>query len=316
MDERVLVTGGAGFIGSHLVDRLLKEGKYVRVLDSFITGKKENLAGAEKNIELIEGDVRDLDCVRKSVKGCGLVFHQAALRSVPKSVDDPTMTNEINVQGTLNILIAAREENVRRVIYASSSSVYGETDVTPETESMAPCPVSPYAVSKLAGEHYCRVFSAIHGLFTVSLRYFNVFGPRQDPESKYSTVVPKFIQQAIKDEPFEIHSDGLQSRDFTYVSNVVDANIAATMSEGISGEYFNVACGVTTSIKDIADTVARLLHKPARYNYTPKRAGDVRVTHADMLKAKKLMGYESKVFLEEGLQKTIDFLVQNPERCR
>lgn len=314
MSEKVLVTGGAGFIGSNLVERLLKDGKHVRVLDSFITGKRENIKSFEKDIELFEGDIRDLNCVQKSIEGCALVFHQAALRSVPKSVDDPTLTNEINVHGTLNVLMASCEEDVQRVIYASSSSVYGDTSVFPESEDLTPDPASPYAVAKLAGEHYCRVFSSLHGLHTVSLRYFNVFGPRQDPESKYSAVVPKFIQQAIKDMPYEIHSDGMQSRDFTYVSNVVDANIAASQADGIAGGYFNVACGKTTSIKQIADTVSAILNKPARYNHTPKRAGDVRVTHADVSKAKKMMNYEAKISLEEGLKITVDFLLKHPGR--
>lgn len=314
MSEQVLVTGGAGFIGSHLVERLVKDGKSVRVLDNFISGKDENLSEVKNDIEIIKGDIRDLNIVRQSVKGCTLVFHQAALRSVPKSVDNPALTNDVNIQGTLNVLMSSRDENVRRVVYASSSSAYGETNIIPETEDISPNPVSPYAVSKLAGEHYCRVFSAIHGLFTVSLRYFNVFGPRQDPESMYSTVVPKFIQQAIRNEPFEIHSDGLQSRDFTYVSNVVNANIAASRGDGISGEYFNIACGKTTSIKQVADIVARILNKPARYNYTPRRAGDVRMTQADITKAKNLLAYEADVELEDGLKKTIDFLVKNPHR--
>lgn len=314
MVEKVLVTGGAGFIGSHIVGALLKQGSHVRILDSFITGKRDNLKEVENDIELIEGDVRDLECAKKSARGCQWIFHQAALRSVPKSVDNPALTNDINISGTLTALIAAREENVERFVYASSSSVYGETDVVPEKEDAAPNPVSPYAVSKLAGEHYCRAFSCIHGLYTISLRYFNVFGPRQDPESLYSAVVPKFIQQAMRGEPYEIHGDGLQSRDFTYISNVVDANLAAARSSGIGGEYFNVACGTTTSVMAIAESVSRLMNKPFLKNHTPKRVGDVRITHADVSKAKKLMHYGAKINLEIGLKETIDFFLKNPHR--
>ena len=314
MTEKVLVTGGAGFIGSHIADALLKEGKHVRILDSFITGKRENLKDVQNDIELIEGDVRDHECVRKSARGCQWIFHQAALRSVPKSVDNPALTNDINISGTLTALVAAREENVQRFVYASSSSVYGETDVVPEKEDAAPNPVSPYAVSKLAGEHYCRAFSHIHGLYTISLRYFNVFGPRQDPESLYSAVVPKFIQQAMRGEPYEIHGDGLQSRDFTYISNVVDANLSAARSTGIRGEYFNVACGTTTSIMGIAEAISKLMNKPVLLNHTPIRAGDVRITHADVSKAKKLMNCAAEINLENGLKQTIDFFVKNPHR--
>lgn len=314
MAEKVLVTGGAGFIGSHIVDALLKKGKHVRVLDNFITGKRENLKDVEKDIELVEGDVRDLECARKFVHGCSWVFHQAALRSVPKSVDNPTLTNDINVAGTLNILLASRENDVQKFIYASSSSVYGETDVIPEVEDAAPNPVSPYAVTKLAGEHYCRAFSHIYGLYTVSLRYFNVFGPRQDPESLYSAVVPRFIQQAVRGEPYEIHGDGLQSRDFTYISNVVDANLVSAHSNAVSGQYFNVACGTTTSVIGIAEKISKIMNKQVQLHHAPRRAGDVRVTHADVTKAKTMMHFEAGVNLEEGLKRTVEFFLQNPHR--
>ncbi|MBI4006908.1 MAG: NAD-dependent epimerase/dehydratase family protein, partial [Planctomycetes bacterium] len=237
-----LVTGGAGFIGSHIVEGLLQSGGKVKVLDNFFTGKKENLVGF--NIELIEGDIRNVETVKKAVKGVDCVLHQAALRSVPMSIEDPWAYNEVNVTGTLNILLAARDAGVKRVVFASSSSCYGNTDRLPQIEPQTPCPISPYAVSKLAGEHYCSVFSDIYGLETVSLRYFNVFGPRQDPKSQYAVVIPLFIKAAIEGRPLEVHGDGLQTRDFTYISNAVKANVlAATSPNPLSGEVLNIACG-------------------------------------------------------------------------
>ena len=299
-----LVTGGAGFIGSHLVERLLKEGKRVRVIDNFVTGKRDNLNGHMDKIELLEGDILDLEFVRKAVKGIEVVFHQAALRSVPLSVDHPLQTNEVNSQGTLNILVASRDAGVTRVVYASSSSVYGDSPQLPKIEDQTPAPISPYAVSKLAAENYCAVFTRVYGLETISLRYFNVFGPRQDPESQYAAVIPRFISLALKGEPLEVHGDGLQSRDFTYIDNVVEANLlAATTQTGI-GEAFNVATGNTYSILDLISTLSRILGKDLRWTHTPSRPGDVRHTLADTRKAQRLLGYRALTAFEKGLHET------------
>src|SRR3989338_6840139 len=246
-----LVTGGAGFIGSNIVEELVKRGEKVRVLDNFITGKMENLKSFLDKIELIEGDIRDREVLKKALNGIDFVLHQAALRSVPKSVENPFLTNDINVFGTLNLLMAAKEAKVKRLVYASSSSAYGDAKRFPQKETDLPVPISPYGVSKLAGENYCVVFAKTLGLETVSLRYFNVFGPRQNPESKYSAVIPMFIFKMLRGESPLVDWDGKQSRDFTYVANVVEANLRACVAPGVSGEVFNVACGQTTSIIDI-----------------------------------------------------------------
>src|SRR3989338_8056193 len=243
-----LVTGGAGFIGSNIVEELVRRKEGVRVLDSFITGKKENLEPFSGKVEVIEGDIRDRDILRSALKGVDFVLHQAALRSVPKSVEDPFTTNDINVFGTLNLLAAARDAGVKRVVYASSSSVYGYAKKFPQKETHLTMPISPYGVSKLAAENYCVTFAKTFGLETVSLRYFNVFGPRQNPESKYSAVIPAFIFKMLKGERPLVDWDGKQSRDFTYIANVVEANLKACSVPGISGEVFNVACGETTSV--------------------------------------------------------------------
>src|SRR5581483_5030709 len=255
-----LVTGGAGFIGSNLAEGLLRRGARVRVLDNFSTGRRENLEGLD--VELVEGDLRDPDVVRRAVAGVDGVFHEAALRSVPRSVDDPQASNEVNVTGTLGLLMACRAAGVRRVVYASSSSVYGDDPTLPKVETLPTRPVSPYAVSKLAAEHYCHVFTRLYGLETVSLRYFNVFGPRQNPESKYSAVIPRFLELALAGEPLEIHGDGEQSRDFTYIDNVVDGNLRAMEAPGVAGEVFNLACGARYSLLAIAAAVEAFLGRP------------------------------------------------------
>jgi nucleoside-diphosphate-sugar epimerase len=307
-----LVTGGAGFIGSNIVEELIKQVESVRVLDNLSTGKRENLDFVKKcgqgslNYELIEGDIRDLDTCRKACQGTDYVLHQAALRSVPRSVDNPLPTNEVNISGTLNILIAARESGVKRVVYASSSSVYGDSQEFPQKEAQAPSPISPYAVSKLAGEYYCTVFSKIFRLETISLRYFNVFGPRQDPRSQYAAVIPLFIRLALEDKPLEIHGDGLQSRDFTYISNVVEANILAAKVPKASGQVVNIACGQTHTVLDIANSVGKILGKKLEYRHTAPLKGDVRQTHADISKAKRLLGYESRINFENGLKRTVE----------
>jgi nucleoside-diphosphate-sugar epimerase len=303
-----LVTGGAGFIGSHLVEELVRRGRRVRVLDNLSTGHRENLAAVADRIDFVEGDILDPEAVRAAMDGVRRVFHQAALRSVPRSVDDPQSSNRVNVEGTLNVLVAARDAGVERVVYASSSSVYGRTDVLPLVETMPPQPVSPYAVSKLAGEYYCQVFTRVYGLPTVGLRYFNVFGPRQDPASQYAAVVPRFIAAAFRGESLEIHGDGLQSRDFTYVGNVVAANCLAAQSDRAAGEAFNVACGHQHTLMDIVERLRGLNGPdgpPLRWHHTPDRPGDVRHTRADITKARRLLDYAPATDFEEGLAITI-----------
>ena len=299
-----LVTGGAGFIGSHIVERLLKDGKQVRVIDNFVTGKRENLNGHIAKLELVEGDILNLELVRKAVEGIEVIFHQAALRSVPLSVDNPLATNEVNTQGTLNILLAARDSGVKRVVYASSSSVYGDSPRLPKTEDQATAPISPYAVSKLAGENYCSVFTKVYGLETISLRYFNVFGPRQDPRSQYAAVIPKFISRALKGKPLEVHGDGLQSRDFTYIDDVVQANLLAAAAEKGVGEAFNVAKGKAYSLLDLIAALSRILGKNLQWVHTPGRQGDVRHTLADISKARRVLGYKVHTEFEQGLYQT------------
>lgn len=307
-----LVTGGAGFIGSNIVDELVLRGHKVKVVDNFMTGKRENLNGVIEKIELIEGDIRDLDLMKKAMNGVEYVIHQAAFRSVPKSIDNPTLTNDINVAGTLNVLIAAKEAGVKKLVYASSSSAYGETDKFPETETDLPNPVSPYAVSKLTGEYYCNTFSATFGLPTASLRYFNVFGPRQNPESKYSTVVPLFIYRMQKGLSPLVDGDGKQSRDFTYIDNVVNANISAALTDtGTSGQVFNVACGETHSVLDLVDNLNELMNKNIKPEFGPPRPGDVKRTEANIDKIKKTLKFEPKVGFSEGLGRTLDWFLVN-----
>ena len=305
--EKYLVTGGAGFIGSNIVEELLKRGHKVKVIDNFITGKRENIAPFLNDIELIEKDIRDIEAVRKAVSGVDYVLHQAALRSVPKSVDNPVLTSDINVSGTLNVFIAAKEANVKKVVYASSSSVYGECKAFPEKEDFILKPISPYAVSKLTGEYYGYTFSRTYGLEVVSLRYFNVFGPRQNPESKYSAVIPAFISRILEGKPPIVESDGRQSRDFTYVDNVVAANLAAAKTGGMGGEVFNVACGTSHSLLDILKYLSEFLGKDFEPEFAPARKGDVRKTMADISKMKKLLNIEPKVDFKSGLKRTLEW---------
>lgn len=306
-----LVTGGAGFIGSNIVHALVARGEAVRVLDNFSTGSWANLAEVRDRIEVIEGDVRDPSVLQRALAGVEYVSHQAALRSVPRSVDDPLSTDAVNTHGTLQLLVAARAAGtVKRVVYASSSSVYGDSPALPKEEDQTPAPISPYAVSKLAGEYYCRTFTRLYGLETVSLRYFNVFGPRQSPESKYAAVVPLFIRAALRGEPLVVHGDGEQSRDFTYIDNVVQANLLACTQPNVGGEVFNVACNERHSVLEIAHTVARLVGKPIEIEHTPPRAGDVRHTQASIAKAQRLLGYQPAVGFEEGMRRTVAWLRQ------
>ena len=302
-----LVTGGAGFIGSHVVERLLKNGDRVRVLDNFSTGRRENLAFAANTVEVIDGDLRDLSLVDRAVKGVEVIYHQAAMRSVPRSVDDPLGANDNNVNGTLHVLEAARRHGVRRVVYASSSSVYGDNPELPKREEQVPAPVSPYAVSKAAGEYYARVWSKLYGVETVGLRYFNVFGPRQDPASEYAAVLPRFILWALRGQPLEVHGDGTQSRDFTYIENVVEANVLAGKARDVAGEAFNVGCGERTSLLDVILTLEGLLGRPLERHHFALRGGDVPHTLADVSKAKRLLEYAPLVNFAEGFRRTVEY---------
>src|SRR5512134_577170 len=291
-----LVTGGAGFIGSNLAEALLSAGHKVRVFDNFLTGKRENLAGlAERfgsSYELLEGDLRDLEATRRAVEGADYVLHQGALPSVPRSVADPALSNAINVGGTVNLLIAARDAGVRRVVFAASSSAYGDTPELPKRESMTPNPKSPYAAQKLAGEHYMRIFFEVYGLETVSLRYFNVFGPRQDPASTYAAVIPRFITSVLSGEAPTIFGDGLQTRDFTYIDNVVEANLRACDAPGEAcGKVYNIACGERVSLLDILEIVYGLAARRVAPKFESPRQGDVRDSLADVSLARELIGY-------------------------
>jgi len=305
--SKFLVTGGAGFIGSHIVDALVRDGNKVRILDDFSSGKRENISSVMNKIKLIEGDIRDKAVVKNAVSGVDYVFHEAALRSVPKSMGLPHLYNDVNITGTLNILEAARDAKVKRVVFASSSSIYGETEKLPEREDSYPLLISPYALSKLAGEYYCRIFSLMFGIEAVSLRYFNVFGPRQSLENEYAVVIPKFITCILKDEQPPIHGDGKQTRDFTYVENVVQANLKAVTAKGAVAEVFNVACGKAYSVLDIVTYVNKILKKSIKPKLGPIRPGDVKDTLADISKAKRILGFDPKIGFEEGLQKTVDY---------
>ena len=303
---RTLVTGGAGFIGSSLVRALLERGAHVRILDNFSTGQRPNLNDVIEDIEVVEGELRSYERVHAGMRGIELVFHQAALPSVPRSVQDPLTTGAVNVDGTLNVLLAARDEGIRRVVFASSSSVYGDGGELPRREASAPNPVSPYAVSKLAAERYCISFSRIYGLETVSLRYFNVFGARQDPRSQYSAVVPRFIAAIAEGRPVLVYGDGEQQRDFTHVANVVDANLLASRAEGVSGSVLNVATGSSTSVNELADLIGEALERPVLREFHPARAGDVRDSRAAVDEARRLLGWSPSIDLRTGLRLTVD----------
>jgi UDP-N-acetylglucosamine/UDP-N-acetyl-alpha-D-glucosaminouronate 4-epimerase len=305
---KVLVTGGAGFIGSNVARALLERGDDVRVLDNFSTGSRDNLGGLD--VEVVEGELRSYERVHAAVRGVELVFHLGALGSVPRSVQDPLTSSAVNVEGTLNVLLAARDENVRRVVFSSSSSVYGSSGELPRTEEMAPDPISPYGVAKLAAERYCVSFSRVYEQFeTVVLRYFNVFGPRQSPFSQYAAVVPLFVTHVARGEPIVVYGDGEQSRDFTYVSNVVDATLRAGDAPGANGRIFNVAAGKPASVNQLAAAIGRILGKPVIRQEAPTRPGDVRDSWADVRAAREALGYEPHVSLEDGLRLTIDSLL-------
>ncbi len=303
-----LVTGGAGFIGSNIVEELLRRGEKVRVLDNFTTGKRENLAPFLDRIELVEGDLRSYHQVREAVGGVDVVLHQAALPSVPRSVRDPITSDDVNVHGTLTLLHAARDAGVKRLTYASSSSVYGNTPELPKHEGMTPNPRSPYAVSKLVAEQYCRVFADLYGMETVSLRYFNVFGPRQDPTSQYSAVIPKFITAMLRGKRPVIYGDGLQSRDFTFVRNVVEANLcAATASLPERGVFMNCACHGRTSLNELVQELNAILGTRIEPEYGPERAGDVKHSYAAIERMVAAIGYQPTVSFAEGLRTTCNW---------
>ena len=302
-----LVTGGAGFIGSNIVEELLKRNEKVRILDNFSTGKRENIIPFLDKLELVEGDIRSYHIVAEATEGIDIILHQAALPSVPRSVRDPITSNEVNVSGTLNLLQAARNANVKRIVYASSSSIYGNSEELPKNEDMKPNPLSPYAVSKLAAENYCRSFSRMYNLKTICLRYFNVFGPRQDPNSQYSAVIPIFIQAIMNDKKPVIYGDGEQTRDFTYVENVVEANILAATSECDSGIILNCACHERTSVNLLVSEINNLLGKHIEPVYAESRQGDVKDSYASIEKAKHAIDYVPNVGFREGLRRIVEW---------
>ncbi|MCK5849677.1 MAG: SDR family oxidoreductase [Kiritimatiellae bacterium] len=305
-----LVTGGAGFIGSNIVRRLLETGKSVRVLDNLATGRMRNIEALLGDLDFIEGDIRDAAVVGKAVDGVKNVLHLAALPSVVRSVEDPVTSNDVNVNGTLTVLMAARDAGVERFVFSSSSAVYGDTPILPKQEDMAPLPLSPYAVQKLAGECYCRTFQGLYGFGAFALRYFNVFGPRQNPKSQYSAVIPLFVDALKNDNPPTLHGDGGQTRDFTYVADVVQANIRCCEApEEAAGDVYNVARGDRVSVKELAEKIAVVMGKDIKPSYGDPRPGDVRDSQADSTKARSKLGWCPEVTLEEGLKKTIDYFL-------
>jgi UDP-glucose 4-epimerase len=305
---KALVTGGGGFIGSNLVRALIERGDEVRVLDNFSTGNRANLEGLD--VEVVEGELRSYERVHNAVRGTEVVFHLGALGSVPRSVQDPLTSSAVNVEGTLNVLLAARDEGVRRVVYSSSSSVYGPRRELPVTEDMPPDPISPYGVAKLAAERYCVSFSRVYESFeSVVVRYFNVFGPRQSPFSQYAAVIPLFVTAIEAGEPITIYGDGEQRRDFTYVANVVDGTIKAAEAAGANGRIFNVAASAPVTVNTVAAAIGEVLGKPVEKTFDPPRVGDIRDSWADVTAAREVLGWEPAVGLEDGLRKTVEALV-------
>jgi len=328
--SRYLVTGGAGFIGSHIVERLLKDGHSVVVLDNFSSGKESNLSfindyslrpkgvprlnssdlrdeGSAISYQLIRGDIRDYPTCLQACEGVDFILHQAALRSVPKSMENPYEFNEVNINGILNMLKAAKEKGVKRFVFASSSSIYGDVTIFPQKEEHLPKLISPYALTKLTGEYYCRIFSENFGLETVSLRYFNVFGPRQALDDEYAVVIPKFISCILNDEQPPIFGNGKQSRDFTYIDNVVQANLLATTAKNVAGEVFNIANGKDNTVLGLIDVLNKIIGKSIKPEFKPIRKGDVFRTLADISKAKKLLGFSQKIGFEQGIKRTVEF---------
>jgi nucleoside-diphosphate-sugar epimerase len=302
-----LITGGAGFIGSNIAKRLVREGESVRIIDNFSTGKRDNIDEIKDRIDLIEGDIRDAETVLRAAKDIDFIIHQAALPSVPRSIKDPITSNDVNVTGTLNLLNAAKNSKIKRFVYASSSSVYGDTPILPKREDMPPNPQSPYAVTKLTGEYYCSVFYKVYGLPTVSLRYFNVFGPYQDPESQYAAVIPKFINAVLHHNSPAVYGDGEQSRDFTFIDNVVDANILSCKNDRSSGRVFNIACGNRYTLNRLLTEISYLTGNKVNTQFIEPRAGDIRHSQADITNARELIGYRPKIDFREGLKRTVEW---------
>ncbi|MBI2898079.1 MAG: SDR family oxidoreductase [Deltaproteobacteria bacterium] len=307
---RFLVTGGGGFIGSNLVAALVARGDQVRVLDDFSTGRRQNLDGLS-GVDLVVGDLRDLDTVRRAMAGVDFVLHQGALPSVQRSVEDPVTSNQVNIGGTLNVLVAARDAGVARVVYAASSSAYGDTPTLPKREDMPPTPLSPYALQKLAGEQYMRVFHSLFGLETVALRYFNVFGPRQDPKSDYAAVIPRFIMKIQRGEAPTIFGDGEQTRDFCFIENVVQANLAACTAPAAAGHVMNIGGGKRISLNQLVETICQITGKTCEAVYTAPRPGDVRHSLADVGRARELIGYEPRFDVTEGLRRTVEYFASH-----
>ena len=311
---RYLVTGGAGFIGSNTVDELVQRGHSVVVLDDFSAGKEENLAEIRNKITIIKGSITDIEVVRKAMHEAEFVLHLAARTSVPRSVKDPLETNRINVEGTLNVLVAAKELRVKRLVFAASSSAYGETPTLPKVESMQPAPISPYGVTKYVGEIYGQAFLKCYGLETVSLRYFNIFGPRQDPGSPYSGVLAKFCTAFLEDTPPVVFGDGEQTRDFTFVDNAVHANLLACEAPNVAGKVFNVGCGERISLNQVLAALGKVTGKPLQAQYDPPREGDIRDSQADISEARRYLGYEPQVGFEEGLELTFGWYRESQQK--
>ena len=309
--EKFLVTGGAGFIGSNICKRLVSEGCFVRVLDNLLTGKKSNLAEVSDKIEFVEADMGDSQIAQSAMKDIDVVLHQGALPSVPLSVDNPAATHRHCVDATFTLLLAARDAGVKRFVYAASSSAYGDTPTLPKVEAMPTDPLSPYAAAKLAGEYYCSVFSKVFGLETISLRYFNVFGPHQDPTSQYAAAIPAFVTAILKDEPPTVYGDGEQSRDFTYIDNVVHANLLAARAEQTAGEVLNIACGEAITVNAIIDMINKIVGKNVQPIYADSRPGDVKHSLADITKAQNLISFNPVISFNEGLQKAIEWYRDN-----
>jgi nucleoside-diphosphate-sugar epimerase len=308
-----LVTGGAGFIGSSIARTLISRGDKVRVLDNFYSGKRENLADIAADVDLREGDIRDDAALERALEGVEVVFHEAAIPSVPRSLVDPISSHDVGATGTLKVLFHAKKAGVRRVVYAASSSAYGDTPTLPKIETMRPSPLSPYAVAKVAGEHYCQVYASAYGLETVCLRYFNVFGARQDPKSEYAAVIPRFVTAALAGEGVTIYGDGTQSRDFCYIENTVEANLlaASAPADRVSGRVFNVACGEATTLNQVVERLGTIVGRKIPVTYAPGRVGDVKHSLADIGEARARLGYQGAVSFLEGLRRSVDWYTQS-----